>query len=60
MDKGTWQNRILKILYLGQNLKKELGSIKNQKINLKKECLRNTTDKGVDLKYLLLLMGQQH
>ena len=54
MDKGKWQNRILKILYLGQNLKKELGSIKNQKINLKKECLRNTTDKGVDLKYLCL------
>ena len=34
--------------------KKELGFIKNQKINLKKECLRNTTDKGVDLKYLYL------
>ena len=60
MDKGTWQNRTLKILSLGQNLKKELGFIKNQKIKVKSAALKNTTDKDVDLKCLLLLMGQQH
>ena len=43
MDKGTWQNRTLKILYLGQNLKKEVETGKH---GTQKYVLKQGPNKG--------------